>query len=336
MWIRIMFVFFLKPTAENKKLWVHYRSSFPKKQWKYYQGKTLVFHHHYRRSSEKGFPFLSKKWEGQRSHEKQKNLLPSLIGILKMVFDDQHIAVPSIIKTCSHARAWHERVRENKHHISNLYQFRPSVAKQHLVIKWDYNPSETGPAPSAPCELWASHPGFRMFLRCLFNSFELVGETWWNNLRFQVSTHFEMSTSTSVYAWPFRCSHATSAFCEFPKPSEETRNSRSLSSSHERNRRCSSLEYWDEPSPHFCFESSSNPAVTALLNSWDSLNSPFLRQICSLLKCSAPAVAKFSTLPFPFILWKKYTSSSAPFSTASSMFLIQWVHQRHPHGFSSP
>ena len=43
--------------------------------------------------------------------------------------------------------------------------------------KWDDNPSETGPAPLASFELPASHPGFRMFLLCLLNSFELVGET---------------------------------------------------------------------------------------------------------------------------------------------------------------
>ena len=30
------------------------------------------------------------------------------MGILQMVYDNQHTAVPSIIKTCSRARAWHE------------------------------------------------------------------------------------------------------------------------------------------------------------------------------------------------------------------------------------
>ena len=37
--------------------------------------------------------------------------------------------------------------------------------------KWDDDPSETGPAPLASFELPASHPGFRMFLLCLLNSF---------------------------------------------------------------------------------------------------------------------------------------------------------------------
>ena len=50
-----------------------------------------------------------------------------------MVYENQHIAAPSIIKSCSRTRAWYERVRENKHHISNLYKFKPLVAKQHLV-----------------------------------------------------------------------------------------------------------------------------------------------------------------------------------------------------------
>ena len=58
---------------------------------------------------------------------------------------------------------------------------------------------------------------------------------------------------------------------------------------------------------------------------WDCLNSPFL---CSLCKCSAPAVAKLSTLPV--ILWKKYTWSWTPFSRCFLYSLDPDVHMLPP------
>ncbi len=42
-------------------------------------------------------------------------------------------------------------------------------------------------------------PSWFQDAHCKPIEFVLIG--WWNNLRLQVSTHFEMSTSTSVYAW---------------------------------------------------------------------------------------------------------------------------------------
>ena len=176
--------------------------------------------------------------------------------------------------------------------------------------------------------------------------FVLLG--WWNNLRLQVTFH---PTSTCPPPPPYMDSPFVAAMQPLlsascltlrkkpgihDPPHQAMRGINVFTILTRRASRCSSREYCEEPPSHFLVESSLYPALTAPWNSWDCLNSPFLQKICSLLKCSAPAVAKLWTLPSPFILWKKYAWSSAPFLIASSIFWIQCDHHLHPHGFCSP